>query len=122
MAGTLAQVMDGLATLATGTAYAYPAESPDVPCYVVGYPEDVDLDLTPNRPRFTLPVWYIVGRGSGTAARDALSAALTGAQSFKTAVDGAQSWGDAWVGRAEVTSLTVAGVPYLALKLTVEVV
>lgn len=122
MAGTLAECMDGLASLAPGTAYAYPVGSPDTPCYVVGYPEEVDLDMTQGNPRYSFPVWYIVGHGDGPAARDALSAAVGGVSAFKAAVDGAHSWGDAWVSTAEISPMTVAGISYIALKLMVEIV
>ena len=117
--------MDGLAALAPATnAYAWPVESVTVPCFVVGYPTSIDFDMTFKRggDTFILPVWQIVGKGTTKTARDALSAALTGVGSVKEALDGAQSFGDVRVTDAAIESITIAGVEYVGIRFTCEVI
>lgn len=123
----LADVMDGLAALAPGdNAYAWPAESVSVPCTVIGYPERVTFDLVygEGADRFEFPVWRIVGKTGSKAARDALSEALSGLLSLKTAfeVDNPSFADSVRCTDAEVSEITVAAVTYLGIKLSVEVV
>jgi hypothetical protein len=129
MQANLTAVMDGLATLATAATiapqvYAYPVEAVTVPCVVVGYPTDITFDVVFGRggDEMTLPVWVLVGKTGTKDARDRLSTLLGDASSIKSALDGAQSWGDVRVTDAKITEVTVAGVVYLAAEFTVEVV
>ena len=125
MSGTMAEIMDGLAALVpTDNAYAWPVESVTVPCFVVGYPSNVDFDLTFGRggDTFRLPVWQVVGKSGSKAARDLLSAALTGVASVKEALDGAQTFGDVRVTDASIEEITIAAVAYVGIKFNVEVI
>jgi len=124
----LTATMDGLSTLLVSAAlvpnnYAYPVESVTVPCSVVGYPTKVSFDETMGRggDSADLPVWILVGVTGTKDARDTLSLVLADASSVKSALDGAQSFGDVRVTEAEVTEITIAAVTYLGVKFTVEV-
>jgi hypothetical protein len=129
MQANLTAIMDGIATLVTNSAlvsnvYAYPVSAVTVPCAVVGYPTDIQFDLTFGRggDEMTLPVWFIVGIGTTKDARDALSTILGDTSSIKSTLDGAQSFGDVRVTDAKVTTVTIAAVEYLAAEFTVEVI
>lgn len=127
MIANLTAVMDGLAARAVTlipNTYAYPVDNVTVPCAIVGYPTRIEFDLTMDRggDEMTLPLWVLVGKSMTAAARDALSTLLGDTSSIKSAVDGAYAWGDARIVDAEVTEVTVAAVPYLAVKFTVDVI
>jgi len=123
---TLSNVMDGLATLSDmDNAYAWPVESISVPCSLVDFPETVTFDLTfgTGKDTFLVPVWHIVGNVSAKAARDAMSAALTGAASFKAKLEGSQSFCDSVrVKDAEIGKVTVGAVTYIGIKFMTEVI
>ena len=125
---SMAAIMDGIATAAltvTGITNAYdrPVEAITVPCAVVGYPEQINFDMSfaGGIDSWVFPVWYVVGKSTQDDALDALSAYLEGTGSLKTALDGSHTWGDARATSAEVTELTVSGVTYLAVKYDCEV-
>lgn len=129
MIANLTAVMDGLAALAVTplgatNAYAWPVEDFTVPCVVVGYPTAITFDMTFNRggDEMTLPLWYVVGLSNTKDARDRLSTILGDTSSVKSAMDGAQSFGDVRVTDAKVTQITVASGTYLAAEFTVEVI
>ena len=129
MIANLTAVMDGLAALATTAAiapqvYAYPVESATVPCIVVGYPTDIELDVTFQRggDAVRLPVWYLAGKSNTADTRDRLSTILADASSVKSAFDGAQSFGDVRVTDVGIEEITVAAIAYIAAKFTVEVI
>lgn len=124
---TMAALMDGVAAslLAATVApnnYAFPAQAVTVPCTVVGYPT-IEYDLTMGRGADTwvVPVWFVVGKANTASSRDKLSAAMIGANSVKTALDGAHSWGDARVMRAEPSEIVIGEATYLASKSECEV-
>lgn len=122
---TLSDVMDGLAGLiGMANSYPYPAESITVPCAVVGYPTEVDFDLTFQRggDTFRIPVWLIVGKSGTVDARDALSERLTGVGSLKEALDGSHAFGSVRCTDAEVAEITVAATTYIGIKFSTEVV
>jgi hypothetical protein len=126
MAGKMAAAMDGMATAMAslaGNVYAWPAESVTVPCIVVGYPTEIELDMTMARggDRYVFPVWFVVGQTNNKDARDALSAILEDTSSVKSALDGAQTWGDCRVTSAEVAQLVIGAVTYLAAKFDAEI-
>ena len=124
---TMAALMDGVAaSLLSATVapenYAYPAQAVTVPCTVVGYPT-IEYDGTMGRGMDTwvVPVWYVTGKSNAKDSRDLVSAAMIGANSVKTALDGAHSWGDARVLRSEPAELQIGEATYLAAKSECEV-
>jgi hypothetical protein len=120
----LTEVMDGLAGLITmPNVYAWPAESVSVPCAIIGYPETYEFDLTYGRTdRCVIPVWLVVGKTASPTSRNSLSDALSGVLSLKEALDGPQTFGDVRCTDAEVRELSIAGVNYIALKISAEVI
>ena len=128
-AAAMSATMDGLATLATTAAlapnvYAWPVNAVTTPCVVIGYPTNIDFDLTFGRggDTMTLPVWFVVGPTNTKDARDRLSAILADATSIKSTFDGAQTFGDVRVTDAKITQITIGAVEQLAAEFTVEVV
>lgn len=129
MTATMASVMDGIAALLTTAAladnnYAWPADAVTVPCTVVGYPTRLDFDGTYQRgmDTWTFPLWFVVGKSNTAGARDRLSTVLNDSSSVKSALDGAQSFGDVRVTTARVTEVTIGAVAYLAAEYEVEVI
>ena len=129
MPATMTAVMDGLAALAVtaglaDNVYAWPADSVTVPCLVVGYPSGLAYDGTYGRgmDTWTLPLWFVVGKASTKDARDRLSTILNDSSSVKSALDGAQTFGDVRVTTARVTEVTIGAVAYLAAEFECEVV
>lgn len=118
---TLTDIMDGLASLVTGLVYPYPVETVTVPCTVIGFPTEVVYDLTyADTATFRIPVWRVVG-GTGIAARDAVSDALTEALSVKDALDGTHDFGAVRVTNADVSEVTIGAVTYPAVRFDTEV-
>jgi hypothetical protein len=128
----MARTMDALAAkvLAAGIStnvYAYPAETVQVPCVVVGYPTSIDFDRTFARgsDRAVHPIFFLTGRANTKAARDSLSDVLAAATGIKDTLDGDLTVGDntaaVRVTDGTVEEVTVSGVPYLAARFTVEV-
>lgn len=128
--------MDALASallsggvVAAGKAWAYPVPSFDPPCAMVGYPTSVSFDMTAKRgaDEATFPVWYIVGKVSDKASRDALSAALDGAAGTKRAIELSDTLG-AVVSSVRVTDCVVetqvdaAEVKFLTARFDVHVI
>jgi hypothetical protein len=128
----LAPVMDGLAALLVAgpldNVYAWPAESIEVPCGVIGYPELVTFDLVYQRGAdgFDIPVWYVVGKTADAQARDRLSVALSDVNSVKALLDGPHTFGTAActvrVTDARVAEITAEGITYIGIKFSTEVV
>lgn len=92
----LSAVMDALAAamVAGGVSrnvHAWPTEAVQTGDGVVGYPEQVDFDLTFARgaDRATFPVWVICGLPQLKATRDAVSALITSAAAVKTVLEAA---------------------------------
>lgn len=120
----LSEVMDGLAGLATvANVYAWPVKSLNTPAIVVGYPTEIDFDLTFQRggDRVIVPVWYVVGDSMNAATRDLLSDALAGAAGFKDQLDGVHSFGSVGVASASIETVAVGGVDYIAIRFECEV-
>lgn len=130
----LSTVMDAIASAilsggAAPRAVAWPEESIDVPCAVVGYPEDIDFDvtfqtdLTHGADEATFPVWFVVGEVTGKASRDALSANIAGATSVKALLDGTLSGAVQIcnVARCRPDQVTIGGITYLAARYDLEV-
>jgi hypothetical protein len=132
MALDLGGVMDAigaaLGTIAGLRVADYPSDSANPPQAIVGLPaEPIEYDATMGRgaDRVVLPVAVLVGKVSDRAARDALSAYLsgTGAQSVKGALDGTLG-GVAQTVRvtsARVDVVTIQAVDYLGATFDVEV-
>ena len=125
---SMTSCMDGIAALLVTAAlcdnnYAWPADSVTVPCTVVGYPTRIEFDGTFARgmDTWTFPLWHVVGRSNTKDARDRLSTAMNDGTSIKSALDGAQSFGDVRVTEARVAEITVGAVAMLAVEYEVEV-
>lgn len=110
----------------TDRAYAWPSEEINPPCAVVGYPSDIDFDLTFGRgaDTATIPVYFVVGRIVERSARDKLSTIIAGATGIKDVLDGNLG---GTVDTARVTDckpmpITVGGIDYLSAKFEVEVI
>jgi hypothetical protein len=127
-AADLSAIMDGLAArgIAYGipNAYGYPVESVTVPCLLVDFPDTIELSETFQRggDHVVLSVWHLVGQSFTKDSRDALSLAIQGGADLVDAIEGAYSWGDVDVVKAEVSTVTIASSTYLGIKLTVDVV
>jgi hypothetical protein len=128
----LGAIMDAIADAAVvgnvvvaGKAYAYPAQSISPPCLVVGYPEDIEFDLsfTGGSHQLTMPVWVAVGMVADKTARDRISALVSGVSGFKEALEG-NLGGTVQVCHVvdcKIETITVAAVDYLAGKFTLEI-
>lgn len=77
-------------TAVTRNTYSYPEQNPAIPAAVVSYPESIDFDMTMGRgsDRAVFPLYFVCGAAHTVAARDALSAILTGVNGIKNAIDG----------------------------------
>jgi hypothetical protein len=118
---SLTDVMDGLAALLAGTVYSWPAEEVTVPCSVIGYPTQIQYDMTATSAIVLLPVWRVVG-GDGEAARDSISDAISEAGSVKALLDGAHVWGDVRVTEAAIEQIAIGAVTYPAVRFDLEVI
>jgi hypothetical protein len=124
----LAATMDALAgATPAGISHAWPVESITPPCWVVGYPEDIDFDAVFARgsDKATFPMFYIVGKVTTKTARDMLSAVISGVDELKAAIEADPTLG-AVIQTCRVThcrpqEITVAGVAYLSARFDVEV-
>lgn len=118
--------MDELAARAGASlenSYAWPTSTLNVPCFVVGYPESIQLDMTMGRgsDRMRVPCWAVFGQADQKSSRDVMNPFLL---ELKTALDGeATAWQSA---RAEeILIQTVVqddGTEYLTARFTVDVV
>lgn len=128
----LGDVMDELGT-ALGVipdlrVFPYWADRIVPPAAVVAWPERITYDATYHRggDRADIPVIVLAGRADARTSRDRMARYLdgTGAHSVKAAVDGHQAtaYDSATVSQAaEVTSVLVANVDYLAATFTVQI-
>jgi hypothetical protein len=98
MAHNLTATMDGIAAALLSAhvvdhAYAWPVESVVPGDGIVGYPTDIDFDLTFGRgaDRGVYPVWIMCGFTQDKATRDKVSALIAGATEIKAALDGTLS-------------------------------
>lgn len=126
----ISTVMDAIATAITEAelaprAYGWPVESASVPCAVVGYPTDLDFDMTfqDGSDRAVFPIYFLVGKGTDASARDALSAVIAGATNIKNTLDGdvGGTVQTARVTDCRVEEVSVASVPYLSATFMIEV-
>ena len=126
----MATIMDAItSTLTSGgrteAMYPFPADAIVAPCWVVGYPKNIDYDETFGRgsDRAVFPVWHIVARNDPRSTRDALSAVIAGASSIKTILDGTLGGAvqTCRVTDCQPTFIEIGGVPYAAGEFTLEV-
>ncbi|MGA7271618.1 MAG: hypothetical protein WB239_11145 [Acidimicrobiia bacterium] len=113
----LSTAMDAIAAAFTAAgvrAYAWPKDGVAAPCVVVGYPDEINLNLafgrSGNEAKF--PIYLVVGKVNEESSRDSLTSLLTAA---KTALDGVG--GDL---TARVESVSIGGVEYLAAVLMID--
>lgn len=125
----LAAIMDAIAVqllTVTDRAYAWPVPDANVPCAVVGYPTNIDFDMTMGRgaDEATFPVFFLVGATVDLAARDALSVIINGASGIKEALDGTLGGvvDSARVTDCKVEIVNVGAIPFLSAVFTLEVV
>jgi hypothetical protein len=125
----LGAVMDAIAETLTENVtvrvYPWPTDSPQIPCVVIGYPEEIDFDATFNRgsDKATFPLYYMAGKVSDRTARDQLSDIITGATGFKDALDGDLDGAvnSAYVVNCKIQELSVNGVNYLTARFDLEI-
>lgn len=124
----LSATMDAMAVALKDTVnrvYAWPADSVTVPAAVVGYPTDLNFDLTFQRggDRAAIPVYFLVGKVSDRTARDRLSEIISGATGIKTALDGDLDGAvqSLRVQDCRVEEITIGGVAYLSATFTCDV-
>lgn len=91
--GHTVSVASTMTALSVATAmersYDYPAESVQVPCSVIGYPElDQNVIFTSGKLQNTYPVYVLVGKASERAARDLISTYLHDIPPLLNAVTG----------------------------------
>lgn len=126
----MSAVMDAIAERLTENnvsprVYAWPEGSISAPCAVVGYPTELDFDMTFKRggDRAVFPVYLLVGNAVTRAARDALSGIIAGATGVKDAIDGNLGGAvqSARVTNCRIEEVAVGGVAYLAARFDTEV-
>lgn len=125
----IATIMDAIAAAGealTSNTYAWPVESASVPCMVVGYPTDLEFDLTfqGGADEANFPVYFLVGKSTDKNARNALSEVIAGATNIKNTLDG-NLGGAIQSGRVtdcKIEEVSVAGIPYLSATFTYEVI
>ena len=122
----LAGALASIPALAERT-FAYPAPGVVPPAAMVGWPDQIDYDVTMARGAWsaTFPVLIAVGKADVRSARDAIGAYVssTGASSVRAALDAGlhSAYDSARVTSARVEPVSIAGVEYLAALLDVEV-
>lgn len=122
----LAEIMEAIADrVAAGAmdrAYGWPLGTFTIPCFVVGYPDTIDLDVTPTRDRMEIPCWAIFGDQHAKSTRDICSSFLAG---LKAALDGAEPgvWASARAKTISLETLTQddGDAQYLAARFTVDI-
>ena len=127
----VATIMDELATvLASITGlrvFGYPAPNVVPPAGFIGWPDEIDYDVTMARGAWSakFPVLIAVGKGDVRSARDAISAYVssTGASSVRAALGSGRgaAFDSARVTSARVEPISIAGIEYLAALLDVEI-
>ncbi len=137
MSFVLSTVMDAIAAnvaanLPAGTrTYSYPVPAPVPPCLIVGYPSELKYDVTfhaigtTGKIHATFPVRFVVPRVLDKAARDAISAVVTGNPGIPESLGGTlggvvDTCNVGTIPRFE--SETVAGIEYEVVIFDVEVV
>lgn len=133
MAMNLATTMDSIATaLATVTGlrcYGWPDFSATVPCGLVGYPDEIDYDVTyqsspgvSSHDNATFKVWVVVGSQVTRTARDDLSTYVSsaGAKTIKTAIETGLG-GGCQVHKCKIVNISMGGKDFLAGEFEVEV-
>lgn len=129
--------MDALAgitwTAAPAPTYrhAWPASTVVPPAWVIGYPEDIDYDLTfgANYLTATFPCWFIVGKVDEKSARDRIADVISGSVSIKNAIEAKTTLNGGGtpvaqtvrVTKCRPTTIPVGGVELLAARFDVEV-
>jgi hypothetical protein len=121
----LAAIMDELAARAGSTmdnVYAWPASTLTPPCFVVGYPPSITLDVTAGRgsDRMEVPCWAVFGKADERTSRDVMDPFLL---NLKTALDGdSEVWQSARASEIVFeTAVQDDGTEYLTARFTVDV-
>jgi hypothetical protein len=108
--------------------YPYPVATIAPPVVIIGYPDDIEFDMTFGRgsDRAVFPVWWIVGKIHDRTARDALSVVITGSRGVKDGLDGALTVGETTasvrVTNCRPAPVTIGDVEYLSARFDVEVI
>lgn len=127
----LAATMDALAEAliqgnVTSRAYAWPVESVNAPCAVVGYPtEPIDFSVTFQRgsDRVIIPIYFLVGRTSDRTARNQISEIVGGSADIVNAIDGDLGGlvQTATVLDCDIQTMTIAATDYIAAVFRIEI-
>lgn len=127
----IAAVMDEvgvkLGTISGLRVFPFSVKSVQPPAAIVGWPDPYNYDLTFGRgsDRFTLPIYVVVGNVDAKASRNKISAYANGSgtSSIKAVLEAAvYTECDTVVVRScEFSSITVAGVEFLAATFQVDV-
>lgn len=130
----LAAVMDAIAvnlSAVTGLrCYGWPTDNVAPPAGIVGYPADIEFDLTFQRgsDRATFPVWVLVGKAYDRASRDLVAAYIAGVDDVKEALDGdlpvdmTPTVQSCRVTDCRIEVVPVGGVDYLAARFELDVI
>jgi hypothetical protein len=126
----LGQIMQAVAdelvsASVVANAYGYPAKSITPPCAIVGYPEEIEFDMTfqDGSHKLDLPVWIFVGTVHDRSARDRMSDLISGVSGVKEALDGTLTAAvqTCRVVDCRIEMITIAGVDYLSAKFSLEI-
>lgn len=115
------EIAEKLDTIAGLRVSAYPPPTVTPPSGVVGYPEQIEFDLTYGRGMDRIPDWpvmVVVGKATDRTARERIFeyAAGTGAKSVKAVLEAATytSLDELRVTGVEFDVVTIASVDYIA--------
>ena len=133
----LANIMDGIATMLTNgnvasQVFAYPPAQFNPPCAIVGYPIDLDFDVTFKRgtDRAVFPVWLVAGNVVESSTRGVISGIIDGATGVKTALEASGGTLNGTVSNCQVVDCRIESISqpggtgtieYMAARFRVEV-
>lgn len=127
----LAAVMDEIAARVKAAdpdplmvrAHEWPKPSVLPPCFVVGYPAEIQMDATYGRgaDRAQFPCWAVFGSADELSVRNTLSPFIT---ALKARLDGESTvWQSARVQTVQIETINAGeeGAEYLAAKLMIDI-
>ncbi len=126
VSATMQAVADRLVAAAVVTnAYGWPVRSVKPPAAIVGYPDELEFDVTFGRgsDRAVIPIWIVCGNVHDKTARDTLSGYIAGATGVKDALDGDLGGAvqTARVTDCQIEKIDIGGVEYISARFDLEV-
>jgi hypothetical protein len=125
----LKDVMDTLAARLKAASYknvyAYPTSPVQTPGVVIGYPTNIEFDVTygDGAEAYTIPIYFLVGRELTEQARDSLSDIIAGGSSIKRTIETNPMTGtDNQVTDCRIETIAVGGIEYLSATFTLDVI